>query len=73
MSDGGAKNGLGPGREQTVGGAAQGCPGGADVIDEQHAVAPHPPACREAPSRQLPSLGAGVSRLTAKTVAPQST
>ena len=43
MSDGCAENGLGPGREQTVGGAAQGRSGGADVVDEQHAVAPHPP------------------------------
>jgi len=43
MSDGCAENGFGPGREQTVGGSAQSRPGGADVIDEQHAVALHPP------------------------------
>jgi len=43
MSDRCAENGVGPGREQTVGGAAQGCSGCADIVDEQDVVTPHPP------------------------------
>lgn len=71
MGDGCAEHGLGPGREQTVGGAAQGCSGGADVVDEEYAVTPHPPVGREAPARQLFALRAGPPRLSAKTVASQ--
>ena len=71
MGDGSAENGRGAGGKKTLGGATQGCSGGGDIIDEQHAMAPHLPARRKASSRQLLSLGAGASCLAAKTVALQ--
>ncbi len=69
MGDGGAVDGLRAGREQRVCSMAQRGSGGADIIDEQYALATHPSVGRETPPGKLHSPDPSVAGLPVKTVA----
>lgn len=71
MSDGRTIDSLGAGSEQGISGTAKGGTGGADIIDEQHAVACQTVSCREAPASKLHPRSAGSSGLAPSTVAPK--
>jgi len=71
MGDGRTINSFGAGPEQGISGAAKGRSGGADIVDQEHAVACHSVSGGEAPASKLHSCSAGSSGLAPSTMAPK--